>query len=146
MNKFSVYIIAAVLFSSCASKKVDSTADQTETLLHHAWQLTQLKGEAVPDTVNGKKPYLAFIEEEGRYHASTGCNGINGTYVLGEANGDITFSNGISTRMFCQNMEIENGMTEILGQAKSYEIKDKQLSLTDSTGAVLALFEETTVE
>jgi heat shock protein HslJ len=68
-----------------------------------------------------------------------GCNGIGGAFTL-ENNGRIKFSQGMSTMMACENMEIEHGLSEALITADNYSLSGDNLSLNKARMAPLARF------
>src|SRR5690606_29703323 len=103
------------------------------------WQLIELAGAPVAETINGKTPFIQLLAEDNRYSASAGCNGLGGTFTL-EKNGKIKFSQGMSTMMACEQMEIETGFKKVLEQADNYTIKGDTLSLNKARMAPLARF------
>ncbi|WDF69528.1 META domain-containing protein [Sphingobacterium oryzagri] len=133
-------MVMVFLFASCASRKTGSTASTDGvSITGQQWQLIELKGKAVPAKVNGKMPYLLFSEEDGRYSATGGCNGIGGEYTLAKNNG-LKFSKGMSTMMACENMEIENGLRQVFEQASRYAVDGNSLLLYGDGETQLAKF------
>src|SRR5690606_1454533 len=63
-----------------------------------------------------------------RYSASGGCNGLGGNFEI-KANQQITFSQGMSTMMACQDMTIERGFGQLFSQADNYTLSGNTLSL-----------------
>ncbi|MNV96172.1 META domain protein [compost metagenome] len=55
-------------------------------------------------------------------------------------NGRIKFSQGMSTMMACENMEIEHGLNKALITADNYTISGDNLSLNKARMAPLARF------
>lgn len=138
--KINVMYVAVLLMvlASCAARK---TANQEAGALTGVkWQLVELDGEAVPAKVNGKMPFLRLDENNGRYGASGGCNGIGGEYTLEGKNG-IKFSRGISTMMACMDMSIEYGLRTLFDEADTYAVNGNTLTLSNKeSGEVLAKF------
>lgn len=103
------------------------------------WKLVELVGKPVADSINGREPFLMLQTTDSRYSASGGCNGIGGNFSL-EGNGRIKFSSGMSTKMACENMDIENEFTRVLISADNFSISGDTLSLNKARMAPLARF------
>lgn len=138
--QFLTLTIFALSLSACSIfKKPAPEAQQTSVITDRKWKLVELEGKPVEDKINGKEPFLLLQTTENRYSASGGCNGIGGNFSL-EGNGRIKFSAGMSTKMACENMEIENGLTRALMAADNYSISADDLSLNKARMAPLARF------
>lgn len=131
---FTVSISACSIF-----KKSAEDAQQTSVVTDRKWKLVELAGKPVADKINGKEPFLLLHTTDKRYSASGGCNGIGGNFNL-EAKGRIRFSAGMSTKMACENMEVENDLTKALMAADNYSIDGDNLSLNKARMAPLARF------
>lgn len=142
MKRFQILTIAlcAVMLSACSIfKKSDGPGAQSGLITDRRWKLVELDGKPVQDQVNGKEPFLHLHSTDNRYAASAGCNGIGGNFNL-EGKGRIRFSAGMSTKMACENMEIENGLTKALMAADNYSLSGDDLSLNKARMAPLARF------
>lgn len=139
------FICATISFSACnSSKKTNTTTDSatvsaTQDIAGKRWKLVELQGKAVGDSINGKQPFLEFKSEDSSYSGTAGCNGIGGSYILSEGN-RIQFKLGMSTMMFCEQMEIEDGLKKILEQVDNYSVNGNELSLNKARMAPLARF------
>ena len=142
MKSIKNIAIAVCLLSSTACtvfKRSSAEPQGTSTITDKRWKLVDLGGKPVADSVNGKEPFLLLQTQDSRYSASGGCNGIGGTYVL-PGNDRIKFSQGMSTKMACENMEVENELTKALVAADNYTLKGDSLSLNKARMAPLARF------
>lgn len=139
---FTLLIGTTVLFSACSNFKNASTAGGKEMskITDKKWQLVELGGKPVAATINGKVPFIELQDAEKSFSASAGCNGLGGSFKL-ENNGRIKFSQGISTMMYCDNMEIETEFKKVLEQADNYTINGNTLSLNKARMSPLARFE-----
>lgn len=141
-----------ILLSACNSSN-NATASSNQTSMDTSitgkkWKLTELYGKPVAGTVNGKEPFIMLQDTGNRYTASAGCNGLGGTFTLSR-NGRIKFSQGMSTMMACENMEIETTLKKVLDQTDNYTVNGNTLSLNKARMAPLARFrgiEESTLE
>lgn len=104
------------------------------------WKLVELMGKPVDSLVNGKAPFILFSSAEQRIQANGGCNNISGSYELKEGN-RIAFSKMISTKMACQDMEVEDRLIKVLETADNYSLKGNQMTLNRARMAPLARFE-----
>lgn len=142
----SLLILGICSLAACNTIKKSSTtnADQTimettTTITDRKWKLVELNGKPVADKINGKEPFLELQTSDNRYTGSGGCNGLGGTFTL-QDNGRIKFSQGMSTMMACENMEIEQGLNKVLIAADNYTLKGDTLSLNKARMAPLARF------
>jgi heat shock protein HslJ len=141
--KFSQNLVIFVCLLSMSScnlfKKSAEESKQTAVITDRRWKLVELDGKPVADLVNGKEPYILLQQKETRYSGTAGCNGIGGNFTLLD-NGRIKFSQGMSTKMYCDNMEIENGLSKALIAADNYSLDGDNLSLNKAKMAPLARF------
>jgi heat shock protein HslJ len=61
-----------------------------------------------------------------------GCNNLSFGYIIG--NDTITFSKGIATRMFCQDMSLENDFTKDISLFNKFRVDGHKLILTSNEG------------
>lgn len=133
-------MVGLLSMTSCSIfKKSKGDAQQSKVITERRWKLVELDGKPVPDLVNGKEAFIFFQKADGQYKASGGCNGLGGTFTL-EANGRIQFTQGMSTRMACENMEIEIGLNKVFSMADNYSLAGDNLSLNKARMAPLARF------
>lgn len=141
-------ILGIFVLAACSTTKKSSTTDAdrdqtvmetTTTLTDRKWRLIELNGKPVADKINGKEPFIQLQKSDNRYTGSGGCNGLGGTFTL-EDNGRIKFSQGMSTMMACENMEIEQGLNKALIATDNYTLKGDTLALNKARMASLARF------
>jgi heat shock protein HslJ len=138
--QYLLFFVCLLALSSCKLFKKSTEAEKDIAVItERRWKLVELDGKPVPDLVNGKEPYILLQQKEARYSATAGCNGIGGNYTLLQ-NGKIKFSPGMSTKMYCDNMEFENGLTKALLAADNYSVSGDDLSLNKAKMAPLARF------
>lgn len=147
---FYTFLIGLFIFSACnAPKKLagDSANQkdmgQTPTITDTKWQLVEIDGKTVPDSINGKVPFLKLLKSDMRYSGTAGCNGIGGEFKLSD-NHSIKFSRGMSTMMACKNMEYEKSFNQMLEVADNYKQQGNTLSFYQGKDKLLARFEATT--
>lgn len=138
---FSLLAVATIIFSSCGTSKQIS-ADETASIAKITstkWQLIELAGKPITGLVNGKVPYLEFMEKEGRYSSTGGCNIMNGEFKF-EPHQRVRFTRGISTMMACPDMESDKALGEAFQLSDNYTLADGILSLNVGRRAPLAKF------
>ena len=105
------------------------------------WKLIELDGKKI---VLGKNqniaPHLTLKNEHSRVFGNGGCNAFQGIYELSEGN-KIKFSKMASTKMFCDNMEMETAMLNALEMADNYSAKKDTVTLNNATMVSLAKFQ-----
>ncbi|MEO5775320.1 MAG: META domain-containing protein [Flavobacterium sp.] len=89
------------------------------------WRLVELNGKAVEETTR-RDYFINFDSKSGTFKAFVGCNSISGNYFM-KASNKIGFTNIISTRMACKNMDVERSFFNNLQKTDNYMIEDKML-------------------
>lgn len=145
MKRLAIALCCSILtLNACKTPKNAATENKADTEIYALtgvkWKLTELNGKPVPDKINDKEPFLELREVDKRYAASGGCNGIGGQFTLSK-NGRIKFSQGVSTMMACENMEIETQLKDALIATDNYTINGNILSLNKARMASLARFQ-----
>jgi heat shock protein HslJ len=104
------------------------------------WQLIRLDDSAVVQVSPPSGAHLLLDPDAHRISGSGGCNRLMGSY---EVHGDsLTFGPIATTRMACPaGMETETAFLSALAQVRRWKAEAKHLSLSDSTGKILAQFE-----
>jgi len=140
---FGSLLFGMIVLSACTTQKQSASANQepagNSTITEKKWKLIELAGKSIPDKVNNKEPFIQLQENDRRFSASAGCNGLGGTFELKDRN-RIRFTPGPSTMMACANMEIEQGLIKALETTDNYTVSGNQLSLNKARMAPLARF------
>lgn len=134
----TAFFAVVMLNVACKSTKVKSTRSPI-SMIGTEWQLIELKGQLVDSKTKPEEHFIKFQEDK-RYAAKMGCNGMGGDYKLDEANHRISFSRGIQTMMACEDMSLEQGFSEIVEQVDNYSLSGDTLSLNKARMAPLAKF------
>lgn len=129
----TLVLSAALIFlASCAASQLGSGGDVTGQV----WLLSELKGKSL---VTGTS-LSALFTSTNKVSGSAGCNRYSGSYTV--SGSSITLSSIASTMMACETpvMDQETIYLNALGEAKTYTVKGSQLSLFDSGGSTLAVY------
>jgi copper homeostasis protein (lipoprotein) len=126
---------------SCERARADSA------LIDTYWKFVRMAGSPVRVIDNHREPSLvlrgAGQAGGGRpgYSATVGCNQLGGTFdIKGDA---LTFGAGISTLMACAPPlgDMERRLSEMLSNARRWQVNGPTLELFDEQGQTLALLE-----
>jgi heat shock protein HslJ len=144
--KYLFLLICVLSLSACKIFKKSGASNSNETvqanvITDRKWKLVELAGKPVADKINGKEPFILLYTKDNRYSASGGCNGLGGEFIL-QGNGRLKFTQGMSTMMACENMEIEKEFKRVLEMADNYSLSGDNLSLNKARMAPLARFKE----
>lgn len=127
----SIFFILAALFSDtgCSDSKKIGGAAGNQALYQSAWKPVEIMGITVPGNSN------AVLSLKGGQvnlvSGSTGCNRINGTFVLSDSN-HLLFSPLATTKMACVDpaaAALENKFLEALSKTTTWQISGTQLTL-----------------
>jgi len=126
-------IVAAALsltLMSCGKK----AADANTLKLEGEWLIEEVAGVAAISDVNA--PAMSF--DGAQLSGQTGCNSFFGDVVLGEADGQVSFSNMGSTKMLCMESDSqEQAILQNLELVSSAVVDGEQIQLLDAAGTVL---------
>jgi heat shock protein HslJ len=127
MKTNSIILIFAVVLFSCNSKKeVNINATQNSNRI---WMLVAFKDYG-KDYFVKKNCYLDLTNND-RASAKMGCNNLSFSYKINGSK--ISFTNGISTRMACEDMKLEGDFSNAILEMNSFSINKHQLTLTSET-------------
>lgn len=125
MKKKIFLLLVSMLLLSCHCKKelVNNTNQQ---ILHKKWMLTAYKNYTKEDLI-AKNAYLD-LTDRARATSKMGCNNLSFGYSIKGEN--ILFSQGMSTRMFCQDMNLEKDFSGDIIKMTQLSIQGHQLTLS----------------
>ncbi len=141
--------IGLLLLSACNAKSSDSAAEATDTIAPEALPIDLVATWTIENVVVNDTLYArpAEIDPEAiqtmtftdtTYSAQTNCNILGGSYTL---SGDsITLSAPFSTRMACENAEVETLMATILPEVTTIDcVNDSVIRLNTPSSAYILL-------
>lgn len=113
------------------------------TDLEGAWFIREVGGMSVPDSLDNQ-PFIEFNMAEKRLHGNAGCNIINGTLQVDEAEAaSISFPQVITTMMACPDMEVEDRILKALDEVRSFgAVSAGWVGLYDIQGTLVLLLEK----
>ena len=100
------------------------------------WNLFFIEGYNMKNKQTAKPAFISFKTTEGRVSGNFGCNTFGGSYVLQDD--QLSFEKVFSTKMACNDIEVENKYSVALQGVNSYKIIDNQLQLYKDDKLILA--------
>ncbi|MGZ5221608.1 MAG: META domain-containing protein [Chitinophagaceae bacterium] len=101
------------------------------------WVLVEMKGVPVQQSGGRKDAFINFEVDQKKFRGNGGCNQVNGNYSV-EKN-TIKFSEVISTKMSCNDIDFENAFLSNLGNVNRHEMKGEDLLLKRKREVLLVL-------
>ncbi|CAA7390132.1 MULTISPECIES: META domain-containing protein [Chryseobacterium] len=122
MKNLFLSICATVVLASCGSMSSASSSKvgkSQPSLVNTKWTLDE--------TVKGKVPTLQ-IESE-KINGNAGCNNYFGTVKMDMSTGSFLAGQMGSTKMMCNNMNVEQNFLDMISKTNKYVISGNKLEL-----------------
>jgi heat shock protein HslJ len=110
---------------------------------YQRWVLVEMKGVPVQQSGGRRDAFIRFDVAEKRFTGNGGCNQINGNYTLDKRS--IHFTDVISTKMSCNDIDFENTFLSTLNSVDRYEVRGNDIALKRKSQTLL-LLRPTTIE
>ncbi len=94
---------------------------------HQQWVLVEMKGVPVQQSGGRRDAHITFDVAAKKFSGNGGCNQINGNYSVDKK--EISFTEVISTKMSCNDIEFENTFLTMLSSIDRYEVSGMDLLL-----------------
>ena len=104
---------------------------------HQRWAVVEMKGVPVQQSGGRKDAYISFDFGDKRITGNGGCNHISGNYSVNRS--IIRFSDIVSTKMSCNDIEFENTFLSTLGSVDHYQMRGNDILLKRKKTTVLVL-------
>lgn len=91
------------------------------------WMLSQINNKKVVENDQTVIPFLDFDIENNRVSGNAGCNGLSS--LIWVENKNIKFSEPILTKMFCEDLSMEETFVKTLKEITNYKIQGARLNL-----------------
>jgi len=130
--KYLLILTIAVAAFNCSPKLSPDTGWGNQQ-----WVLVEMKGVPVQQSGGRRDAHIAFDVTTKRFSGNGGCNQINGGYSVDKK--EIRFTEVLSTKMSCNDIEFENTFISILGSIDKYEVKGSDLVLKKKKEIMLVL-------
>jgi len=104
---------------------------------HQQWVLVQMKGVPVQQSGGRRDAHITFDVATKKFSGNGGCNQINGNYIVDKK--EIRFTEVLSTKMSCSDIEFENTFLSTLSSIDRYEVSGTDLLLKKNKETRLVL-------
>ncbi len=127
MNRIFTLLVTFVYIMACNTVKND---DQHHDL-KRIWMLTELE-QFTKDELVKKQAYLDLTQPQNAA-SKMGCNQLSFPYTV-KGDSEIAFTGGFSTKMHCQDMQLETTFSKWITEVSTYKLAGHQLILTTKDG------------
>jgi heat shock protein HslJ len=131
MKYLFISFIAVVAFNCSPKLSPDSGWG------HQEWVVVEMKGVPVQQSGGRRDAHISFEIPEKRFTGNGGCNQINGNYSIDKK--EIRFTDVLSTKMSCNDIEFENAFLSTLSSIDHYEVNGNDLLLKKKRETLLVL-------
>lgn len=136
-NKFLIMRHLFILFIAVIAFNCTPRLSPDAGWGNQRWVVAEMKGVPVQQSGSRKDAFIRFEIADKRFTGNGGCNQINGNYNLDK--NEIRFTEVISTKMSCNDIEFENTFLNILNSVDRYEVSGNDLLLKRKREVVLVL-------
>ena len=130
--KYLFVLFIAVIAFEC-SPKLSPDAGWA----HQQWVLVEMKGVPVQQSGGRRDAHITFDVAAKKFSGNGGCNQINGNYNVDKK--EIRFTEVVSTKMTCNDIEFENTFLTTLNTIDRYELSGTDLLLKKNKETRLVL-------
>lgn len=130
--KYFLPILIATIIVSCSQKLAPDTGWGNQR-----WVVVQMKGVPVQQSGSRRDAFVSFNPTEKKFNGNAGCNQMSGNYSLDGR--DIRFSEVITTKMACPDIEFETVFLGELAKVDRYEVEGTDLLLKRKREVLLVL-------
>jgi heat shock protein HslJ len=130
--KYVFVLLIAVMGFNCSPKlSPDSSWG------HQEWVVVEMKGVPVQQSGGRRDAHITFDVSAKRFSGNGGCNQVNGNYTVDKK--AIRFTEVLSTKMSCNDIEFENTFLSTLSSIDHYEVRENDLLLKKNKETRLVL-------
>src|SRR6187402_804099 len=104
---------------------------------HQEWVVVEMKGVPVQQSGGRRDAHITFDIATKKFSGNGGCNQINGNYSVDKK--EIRFTEVLSTKMSCNDIEFENTFLSLLSSVDRYEVSGADLLLKKNKETRLVL-------
>jgi heat shock protein HslJ len=130
--KYSFVLVIAVLAFNCSPKLSPDAGWGNQQ-----WVVVEMKKVPVQQSGGRRDAHITFDVNAKRFSGNGGCNQVNGNYSVDK--NEIRFTEVVSTKMSCNDIEFENAFLSTLGGVDRYEVNGSDLLLKKKKETVLVL-------
>lgn len=133
--KKTIIAFSLVVITMLVGCKTSNEAITQAGLAATTWEVSSIEGKDVVASEFSNGLPTAVFTTDNKVSGHGGCNSYGGSYTL-DTEGNLTFSQFMSTKMFCEGNG-ENSYMKAIGKANKAKIENNNLVLYNGTNAVL---------
>lgn len=135
MKKIASIAVMSIALGCSGVKNMKSTNNSDVKSIDNQWVLTKLGNQQM----NADNPPTLWINlSKNHFSGFAGCNRMGGKIT--NEKGKIHFGDIFSTKMYCENMEIEDKYLDALEKVTSFKVEGDKLFLSDENNNVILNF------
>lgn len=127
MNRAFTLLVTFVYIIACNTVKSDDKHQD----LKRVWMLTEF-GQFDKNELAKKKAYLDLTQPQNA-GSKMGCNQLSFPYTI-KNDKEIGFTDGFATKMYCEDMQLEDEFTKKITDVSQYAVEGQKLTLTTKSG------------
>jgi heat shock protein HslJ len=127
MNRAFTLLVTFIYIIACNTVKNDDKHQD----LKRVWMLTEF-GQFDKIELIKKETYLDLTQPQNAA-SKMGCNQLSFPYTI-KNDKEIGFADGFATKMYCQDMQLENQFTKKITEVNQYAVEGQKLILTTKNG------------
>ena len=129
-----IMTVVLIALSGCKSKAKQQEEHSCSKCLDGKWSIVKVL-DVEPSAAFKETAIFEFNQEEGAVQINAGCNIINVGFT--QDCEKLTFSEGLSTRMACPDMSLEDACLKALPQVTGVKKAAGVAEMTDSNGNII---------
>ena len=130
--KYSFLVVIIITAFNCSPKLSPDSGWG-----HQEWVVAEMKGVPVQQSGGRRDAHISFDIDAKRFSGNGGCNQINGNYSVDKKM--IKFTEVLSTKMSCNDIEFENAFLSTLSTIDHFEMSGSDLLLKKNKETRLVL-------
>lgn len=130
--KYLLILLVAFISIDCSPKLAPDYSWSRQR-----WVLVEMKEVPVQQSGSRRDAYINFEINDRKFTGSGGCNQISGNYTIDK--NEIKFSDVVSTKMSCIDIEFENVFITTLNSIDRYEQRGNDIILKRKREKLLVL-------
>ena len=130
--KYLLFVVIVITTFKCSPKLSPDSGWG-----HQEWVVVEMKGVPVQQSGGRRGAHISFDVTTKKFSGNGGCNQINGNYSVDKET--IKFTEVLSTKMSCNDIEFENTFLSTLSSIDHYEVRGSDLLLKKSKETRLVL-------
>lgn len=135
MKRTFTLLLTFVYIMACNTVKNDPSSQS----LNRVWMLVEFD-QYSKEFLTKKVAYLDLTQAESS-SSKMGCNQLSFPVSI-KNESQITFSGGIATKMYCEDMKLETDFSKAITSMTNYSIDNHKLTLTSDNGVKMIFVQQ----